>query len=176
MEISPEFRPNLGTVSPHLLHKMPNRAHPTNTSTRMNKQTFEKVCQAIMATVDRKTKNGCWKSRNQPNGRGHVQIKVDGIKYLGHRMMAMWWKKRFLPYNNNIEASHLCGRRWCINPRHLWMEKAAVNLERYCCHRHQKTTGYLCPHYPRCIGLEGLYPKRPPMLLCHPRYQRILIK
>jgi len=49
------------------------------------------------------------------------------------------------------DASHLCGKRGCINPLHLFMELKAINLSRFRCHLIQTHNMHLtCPHSPKC--------------------------
>lgn len=103
--------------------------------------------------------NQCWSSKYKLNGRGHVQIKYKGIKYLGHRIMACakgpgpHTYVKYDPKTKN-QASHICGKPSCINPYHLCMENDLVNQTRDCCRMFQNVEDYKCPRDPTCIGCK----------------------
>jgi len=139
---------------------MPNKRKVTRSSSTVDDNTLKIVIKLLKKTVILCREDGCWISKLKVNGRGHVQIKHKGIKYLGHRIMACARTKpyKYVAYNpkTKIEASHLCGNQSCINPNHLFMENCLINQTRDCCRMFGKKAGYQCPHEPPCIGCEPI--------------------
>src|SRR5271170_1147421 len=120
---------------------------------------ISKLRDSIVPQETLKSKEQCWQSSYKLNGRGHVQIKYKGIKYLGHRIMACARGEGpyvYIKYDLNIKntASHLCGNPWCINPYHLWLEREDINHTRDCCRMYKSLDDYKCPHIPVCIGCK----------------------
>jgi hypothetical protein len=107
----------------------------------------------------------CWRLSLKLNGRGYPQFTYHGTKYLAHRIMACIRRNGSLrrcpvyKKKSKIQASHRCGNKWCVNPRHLVFEPEPLNQTRDCCHKAGYFTtgrGYRCPHSPRCTYLKGL--------------------
>lgn len=132
----------------------------TGSSKSIDPETLKEIIDKLKATVLDRSKNKCWVSRLKPNGRGHVQIKHKGVKYLGHRIMACARTKpyKYVEYSadTKLEASHLCGTPSCIDKRHLFFENNLVNQTRDCCRMFGKKKGYWCPHKPHCIGCKPI--------------------
>lgn len=139
---------------------MVNKSKSTNSSSTVDNKVLLEVIKKLTETVVDKSRDKCWTSTLKLNGRGHVQIKHKGIKYLGHRIMACSNSNppQFVPYDKKtkIDASHLCGNRSCINPEHLHFENCLVNQTRDCCRMFKDTEGYYCPHSPPCIGCKPI--------------------
>jgi hypothetical protein len=67
---------------------MPNRIKAENSSSKVSPAIMAELVSKIKSTVPlnlRGHARACWKSTLKPNGRGHVQVKLRGVKYLGHR-------------------------------------------------------------------------------------------
>jgi hypothetical protein len=80
----------------------------------------------------------------------YAQVRYKGKKYYCHVVAAIRHLRR-APENDD-EASHLCGRPWCIEWTHLTFESGLVNKSRLCCQLYLGVTpGYICPHYPGCL-------------------------
>jgi len=80
----------------------------------------------------------------------YAQVRYKNKKYYCHVVAAMIRSKR--PPEIGEEASHLCGRPTCIEPKHLTFESGPVNKSRRCCHLYLgKHPRYICPHEPQCI-------------------------
>jgi Zinc-binding loop region of homing endonuclease len=127
-------------------------------SKTVSPKTFRRLRKTIFASVASKTAHEgfCWLPNQKSNGRGHSQIKFQGVKYLMHRVSACKGNE-YVEYNKEEknDASHLCGYHDCINPEHLHLESASYNQTRDCCHRLGKDdTRYLCPHQPHCVYLK----------------------
>ena len=129
----------------------------SNSSSLITLSLFTRVRKALNETHILQ-QNGCIFSSLRPNGRGHTQIKVGGIKYLGHRIAAADKIELDLAsYNNKetkLEASHRCGVPRCINPTHLIFELSERNQTRDCCRMFRNQQGYRCPHLPLCINQD----------------------
>lgn len=127
--------------------------HIESPVTPLDDTTFARLVDALMKTIDDKpaAESNCWKSRNALNGRGHMQLKFENVKYLGHRVAAMQHKTGKWTVTTD-EASHLCGVRDCVRPSHLWLESSTINRTRDCCHLYLGVhPQYVCPHSPKCI-------------------------
>ncbi len=135
---------------------MINKSKKTKSSTHIDSDTLKTLIKLLEKSVRDKSTSGCWYSNLKPNGRGHVQIKYKGVRYLGHRIMAFSKSNPpiYVPYDptTKIEASHLCGDPKCIRPDHLHLENTLVNQTRDCCRMFGEQKGYFCPHKPACIG------------------------
>jgi len=150
--------PLISVLSPSLLlsvmAKKPNTKHSSIT---VDDETLKTLILKFKET-SKVVQDGCWRSNYALNGRGHVQIKYKGTKYLGHRIMACArgpGPHTYVAYSEvtKIQASHICGKPWCINPDHLFMENDLINQTRDCCRMYGKVRwDYLCPHIPTCIG------------------------
>jgi len=118
---------------------MPRKPNTENSSSIVDDSTLSiLICKLKNSVVVAQGKtletmeNECWSSKYKLNGRGHVQIKYKGIKYLGHRIMACakgpgpHTYVKYDPKTKN-QASHICGKPSCINPYHLCMENDLVN-------------------------------------------------
>jgi hypothetical protein len=136
----------------------------TKSSKDVDDVTLSSIIAKLRASATQSGPLGCWRSSLVPNGRGHVQIKHQGVKYLGHRIMACASKKpyKYVKYDaeTKIEASHLCGNPACINPQHLFLENTLVNQTRDCCRMFRDLEGYKCPHKPACIGMIPVFEKK----------------
>lgn len=64
-----------------------------------------------------------WPFGIYPNGYGFVV--ADGVKRGAHRLMCE--KAHGLPLSGNVQASHGCGNRICVNPKHLRWDTIAGN-------------------------------------------------
>jgi hypothetical protein len=139
---------------------MPNKAKTVNSSTTIDDQLLVELIKCIRKTTVPVKGSKCLHSRLKLNGRGHVQIKYKGIKYLAHRIMgcAKSAPFKYIPYDKltKIDASHLCGNRQCINPDHIHFENCLINQTRDCCHMFGQKEGYKCPHEPICIGCQPI--------------------
>jgi hypothetical protein len=137
---------------------MPNNKKSTKSSTTVADDAFHEVVNLLEKRVVKQS-SGCWYSMLKPNGRGHVQIKVNGIKYLGHRIMACKKYNKYIEYDveTKLEASHLCGVPRCINPDHLHLENPLVNQTRDCCRMFKTEPRYRCPHEPVCFGAISIH-------------------
>jgi len=136
---------------------MPNKSVDFNSSNDMSRPVFKGLVRKIQSkprTVHQP--HGCIELALKPNGRGHCQIKSGGIKYLAHRIMACHRHnpEEYTPYSKAtaLAASHLCGKRWCVNPQHLVLEHEAINQTRDCCRMFGDQPNYRCPHNPVCLG------------------------
>jgi len=139
---------------------MVNNKKRDGSSTKINNKTMKVLVSKLKNSVLKEQRKNndlslCWKSKLKPNGRGHVQIKMKGIKYLGHRIMACAREKPYVyvEYSKDIknDASHLCWNNWCINPYHIWIENTLINQSRDCCKIFYEENGYMCPHSPPCV-------------------------
>jgi hypothetical protein len=65
---------------------------------------------------------------------------------------------KYIEYDpkTKLEASHLCGKHDCINPKHLHLEDHLTNQSRDCCHRYGWKKGYFCPHDPPCLNVTPI--------------------
>jgi len=142
---------------------MPNKKRVEKSSSTVTPEVLKELIKRLKNSVSLKTSgptNSCWYSRLKVNGRGHVQIKYLGIKYLGHRIMACSKSKpyTYVTYDpsTKIEVSHICGDSKCINPDHLIFENCLVNQTRDCCRMFGQKTDYKCPHEPTCIGCQPI--------------------
>lgn len=106
------------------------------------------------------------------NSKGYVQIKVfygskdkkkQNTKVQLHQFLAYWHPFpdekvsalfRAAIDQGGIEISHLCNRKNCANPSHLWPESSFHNKSRWMCPVSIYINGVekpCCPHKPRCV-------------------------
>jgi len=145
-------------------NSMTNKKKARQSSTTIDDDRLSVLIKRLKQSVVHVPNSTCWHSTLKVNGRGHVQIKYKGIKYLGHRIMACAKTKpyKYIAYDTTtkIDASHLCGNRQCINPDHIQLEPSLVNQTRDCCRMFGQKPGYRCPHEPVCVGCHPL-PSQP---------------
>ena len=97
--------------------------------------------------------SGCWiwKTRqNRDNGFyarvRHKELHGDSNQYYVHRLSYMGFHEmETIP--NNLQVSHLCGTRRCVNPSHLVLEDRNTNKSRQSCH----SRGWCGTHRPQCV-------------------------
>ena len=61
--------------------------------------------------------NGCWVVSGWNDGRGYMNISVDGKTQKVHRVMFQWFWRRKL--RKGVQVDHKCNNRSCCNPIHL---------------------------------------------------------
>jgi hypothetical protein len=59
----------------------------------------------------------CWRPRNKPSGNGRVYVRLNGIRWLAHKLQYVKHYKRAIP--RGMCVYHKCRNVWCINPEHL---------------------------------------------------------
>uniref|UniRef100_K1QCF1 Zinc-binding loop region of homing endonuclease domain-containing protein n=1 Tax=Magallana gigas TaxID=29159 RepID=K1QCF1_MAGGI len=98
---------------------------------------------------------GCfvWKGATTAHGYGVLRVRwpEEGPKFERvHRaiLMAQMRLTRSQFPGGNLEVSHLCRKKLCVNATHLVLETHEVNQER----NHCKAQGFCCrAHHPHCI-------------------------
>lgn len=80
---------------------------------------------------------------------GYSRMVFQNKEYRAHRLAFMVYNK-VIDIDTQVEISHLCHVKKCINPLHLALETNLVNLSRRACH--QAKTCFKS-HTPHCIFL-----------------------
>lgn len=100
---------------------------------------------------------GCvlWKGRVGRNGYGYIRVlwPDEGSKLERVHRVALMVEMRLMRSQfpgGNLEVSHLCHEKLCVNPMHLSLEPHATNQERIHCMQQGVCSGAHHPH-PRCI-------------------------
>jgi len=71
---------------------------------------------------------GCIEFTGSKNSSGYGLIRVKGVVYATHRIMAVSGRK-MLP-DSPLQIDHLCSNKACMNPDHLEAVTSSVNLKR----------------------------------------------
>ena len=81
--------------------------------------------------------------------RTSIKLRLRGVevKESVHRVVLLW-KLKALQFPEGCEASHLCGKKGCVNRDHLVAESHDNNVSRQTCHKRPRKK---CPHNPKCI-------------------------
>ena len=81
--------------------------------------------------------------------RTSAKLSVRGVevKESIHRVVLLW-KLKSLQFPEGCEASHLCGKKGCVNRDHLVAETHDINVSRKVCHKRSRKS---CSHDPKCI-------------------------
>lgn len=81
--------------------------------------------------------------------RTSVKLRLRGVevKESIHRVVLLW-KVKGLQIPEGCEASHLCGKKGCVNRDHLVAETHDINVSRKVCHKRSRKS---CSHDPKCI-------------------------
>jgi hypothetical protein len=71
--------------------------------------------------------DNCWEWFGGYRSNGYGDYYSDGKSHIAHR-----WAKLFsLGIDSSpLEASHLCGNRYCVNPEHIVLESGKENISR----------------------------------------------
>lgn len=100
---------------------------------------------------------GCvlWKGGVGSNGYGFIRVSwpEEGSKVERVHRVALMVEMRLTRSQfpgANLEVSHLCHEKLCVNPMHLSLEPHATNQERIHCMQQGVCSGAHHPH-PRCI-------------------------
>ncbi len=75
--------------------------------------------------------------------------KREELSSFTHVISACFFLGKKLP--ENVDVSHLCGHKKCLNPKHLVIESRKGNLTRNSCHQLKKS----CHHFIPCIISES---------------------
>lgn len=96
-----------------------------------------------------------WKGGVGSNGYGFIRVSwpEEGSKVERVHRVALMVEMRLTRSQfpgANLEVSHLCHEKLCVNPMHLSLEPHATNQERIHCMQQGVCSGAHHPH-PRCI-------------------------
>jgi len=72
-------------------------------------------------------KTDCWLWKGSTNEKGYPKKTINSKQYRVHRLIAVWNEHLT---ETDLDASHLCDIRNCINPNHLVLETHSDNLKR----------------------------------------------
>ena len=79
-----------------------------------------------------------------------VRIKLRGeIFYVGLHSLNYWVSKDFANFGKNLDISHLCHLKSCVNPSHLVAETRKMNNDRKVCAKYRHCSGH--GDQPNCL-------------------------
>ncbi|KAI6237842.1 hypothetical protein M3Y95_00307300 [Aphelenchoides besseyi] len=96
--------------------------------------------------------NRCWKRVNQ---QGDERPFLRGINRLpaARALIGIVYGWETITH---LQASHLCGRRWCLNPNHIYPETFRINRSREICFiRSSASTCFHGNYGPRCMFMDS---------------------
>ena len=76
-----------------------------------------------------------------------LSLRGVDVREGAHRVVLLM-KLRLLQFPEGCEASHLCGKKGCLNKNHIVAEPHHVNISRKTCHKRRKQCSV---HVPKCI-------------------------
>ena len=96
--------------------------------------------------------NGCHVYLGSQRGDGYCHITFENelgsrTSISAHRASLMVQRNCALP--KQLQASHLCRNKKCVNPQHLNLESNVINNQRKTCFRENNCLGH--GGYPACI-------------------------
>jgi len=113
-----------------------------------------KYYKGLLYELSKKRGFGCRDTRRYigPNGYAGVVVhwRNGRSKKIGVHRLAAILNSGDLRDPEDLEASHLCGRRTCVKRSHLVFEPRNVNLTRWFCKYFHKHPEFKCLHTPKC--------------------------